>query len=156
MDWSKTARDDGNHFISVRPSRTSTDTRSKCAKGNRDDKDYFNISICTIQMGIIWYKNSILTDMGMRVKSTHVNVIITYNLAKSSLQPFFLLNPYKWHYKVWWYSKFVVKNGCKKEKVTDDQRLSRRERDSNPRYPYEYTGFQDRLIRPLWHLSKTF
>ena len=29
----------------------------------------------------------------------------------------------------------------------------RRGRDSNPRYPCGYTGFRDRPIRPLWHLS---
>ena len=29
----------------------------------------------------------------------------------------------------------------------------RRGRDSNPRYPYEYGGFQDRSIQPLWHPS---
>src|SRR5215469_1747258 len=27
----------------------------------------------------------------------------------------------------------------------------RRERDSNPRYPFEYSGFQDRLFQPLTH-----
>jgi hypothetical protein len=25
--------------------------------------------------------------------------------------------------------------------------------DSNPRYPYGYTGFRDRLLQPLGHLS---
>ena len=38
------------------------------------------------------------------------------------------------------------------------QRLSktdkRRERDSNPRYPYGHAGFQDRCIQPLCHLSE--
>ena len=29
----------------------------------------------------------------------------------------------------------------------------RRERDSNPRYPLRYSGFQDRLIKPLSHPS---
>ena len=29
----------------------------------------------------------------------------------------------------------------------------RREWDSNPRYPYGYTGFRDRRLRPLGHLS---
>src|SRR5689334_10515526 len=29
----------------------------------------------------------------------------------------------------------------------------RRERDSNPRYPFRYSGFQDRLFQPLTHLS---
>ncbi len=29
----------------------------------------------------------------------------------------------------------------------------RRERDSNPRYPFEYSGFQDRLFQPLTHPS---
>ena len=29
----------------------------------------------------------------------------------------------------------------------------RREWDSNPRYRYQYNGFRDRPIRPLWHLS---
>ena len=33
------------------------------------------------------------------------------------------------------------------------QVLWRRERDSNPRYRYQYNGFRDRPIRPLWHLS---
>ena len=30
----------------------------------------------------------------------------------------------------------------------------RREWDSNPRYPHEYTGFRDRRLRPLGHLSE--
>src|SRR5271166_109466 len=29
----------------------------------------------------------------------------------------------------------------------------RRERDSNPRYPFGYNGFQDRLFQPLTHPS---
>ena len=29
----------------------------------------------------------------------------------------------------------------------------RRERDSNPRYPFRYSGFQDRLFQPLTHPS---
>jgi hypothetical protein len=29
----------------------------------------------------------------------------------------------------------------------------RRERDSNPRYPFRYNGFQDRLFQPLTHPS---
>ena len=29
----------------------------------------------------------------------------------------------------------------------------RRERDSNPRYPFGYSGFQDRLFQPLTHPS---
>ncbi len=29
----------------------------------------------------------------------------------------------------------------------------RRGRDSNPRYPFGYTGFQDRSHQPLGHLS---
>ena len=29
----------------------------------------------------------------------------------------------------------------------------RRERDSNPRYPFRYAGFQDRCHQPLGHLS---
>ena len=29
----------------------------------------------------------------------------------------------------------------------------RRERDSNPRYPFGYSGFQDRPFRPLTHPS---
>src|SRR5262249_12539618 len=32
----------------------------------------------------------------------------------------------------------------------------RRGRDSNPRYGCPHTGFRDRPIRPLWHLSKFF
>src|SRR5678815_3869055 len=32
----------------------------------------------------------------------------------------------------------------------------RRERDSNPRYPFGYSGFQDRLFQPLTHPSATF
>ena len=32
--------------------------------------------------------------------------------------------------------------------------LKRRERDSNPRYPYGHAGFQDRCIQPLCHLSE--
>ncbi len=32
--------------------------------------------------------------------------------------------------------------------------LKRRERDSNPRNPYEFNGFRDRPIQPLSHLSK--
>ena len=31
--------------------------------------------------------------------------------------------------------------------------LWRRERDSNPRYPFRYNGFQDRRIKPLCHPS---
>ena len=31
--------------------------------------------------------------------------------------------------------------------------LWRKERDSNPRYPFRYTGFRVRRIRPLCHLS---
>src|SRR2546423_1739748 len=31
----------------------------------------------------------------------------------------------------------------------------RRERDSNPRYPFGYSGFQDRLFQPLTHHSAT-
>jgi hypothetical protein len=30
----------------------------------------------------------------------------------------------------------------------------RRGRDSNPRYPLRYAGFQDRCIQPLYHLSE--
>ena len=33
------------------------------------------------------------------------------------------------------------------------KRLSRRDRDSNPRYLLQYAGFQDRCIQPLCHLS---
>src|SRR5579859_5976567 len=29
----------------------------------------------------------------------------------------------------------------------------RRKRDSNPRYPFEYNGFQDRRLKPLGHSS---
>jgi hypothetical protein len=39
-----------------------------------------------------------------------------------------------------------------------DQRISaswRRERDSNPRYGFPYSGFQDRLFQPLTHPSAT-
>ena len=32
--------------------------------------------------------------------------------------------------------------------------VKRRERDSNPRCPYEHNGFRDRPIKPLSHLSK--
>ena len=32
----------------------------------------------------------------------------------------------------------------------------RRGWDSNPRYPFGYNGFQDRLFRPLSHLSRLF
>ena len=31
----------------------------------------------------------------------------------------------------------------------------RRRRDSNPRYPYEYAGFQNRCLKPLGHSSKS-
>jgi hypothetical protein len=34
-----------------------------------------------------------------------------------------------------------------------DGTLWRRERDSNPRYPFEYNGFQDRRFQPLTHPS---
>ena len=30
----------------------------------------------------------------------------------------------------------------------------RRGRDSNPRYPCGHTGFRNRPIQPLWHLSE--
>src|SRR5450432_960047 len=33
--------------------------------------------------------------------------------------------------------------------------LRRRRRDSNPRYPYEYAGFQNRCLKPLGHSSKS-
>ena len=33
--------------------------------------------------------------------------------------------------------------------------LSRMERDSNPRYSYQYFGFQDRLFQPLRHPSSS-
>ncbi len=33
------------------------------------------------------------------------------------------------------------------------QTVWRRERDSNPRYPFGYSGFQDRLFQPLTHPS---
>ena len=32
----------------------------------------------------------------------------------------------------------------------------RRGRDSNPRYPFGYAGFQDRSHQPLGHLSATY
>ena len=38
-------------------------------------------------------------------------------------------------------------------KDKSDFSLVRRDRDSNPGYPLGHDGFQDRSIRPLWHLS---
>ena len=32
----------------------------------------------------------------------------------------------------------------------------RRRRDSNPRYPFRYSSFQDYPIRPLWHASTQY
>ncbi len=32
----------------------------------------------------------------------------------------------------------------------------RRERDSNPRYPREYSSFQDYRLKPLGHLSNIY
>ena len=37
--------------------------------------------------------------------------------------------------------------------MNNQQYRWRRERDSNPRYPFEYSGFQDRLFQPLTHPS---
>src|SRR6185369_7731469 len=37
----------------------------------------------------------------------------------------------------------------------DPKGLQRRRRDSNPRYPYEYAGFQNRCLKPLGHSSKS-
>ena len=37
--------------------------------------------------------------------------------------------------------------------VKTTQTAWRRERDSNPRYPFRYSGFQDRLFQPLTHPS---
>src|SRR5206468_8861514 len=42
---------------------------------------------------------------------------------------------------------------CSGEKFSDLRTVWRRERDSNPRYPFRYSGFQDRLFQPLTHLS---
>src|SRR5437764_3021307 len=43
---------------------------------------------------------------------------------------------------------------ARKNKSLRTQALSqRRGRDSNPRYGCPYTGFRDRPIQPLWHLS---
>jgi hypothetical protein len=36
---------------------------------------------------------------------------------------------------------------------SDLQTAWRRGRDSNPRYPFGYAGFQDRCHQPLGHLS---
>jgi hypothetical protein len=40
-----------------------------------------------------------------------------------------------------------------REPFSDRQTSWRRGRDSNPRYPFGYSGFQDRLFQPLTHLS---
>ena len=37
--------------------------------------------------------------------------------------------------------------------MNNQQYRWRRERDSNPRYPFGYSGFQDRLFQPLTHPS---
>lgn len=37
--------------------------------------------------------------------------------------------------------------------LTHFVRSLRKERDSNPRYPFGYTTFPGLPIRPLWHLS---
>ncbi len=40
-----------------------------------------------------------------------------------------------------------------REAFSELQTVWRRERDSNPRYPFRYNGFQDRLFQPLTHPS---
>jgi hypothetical protein len=36
------------------------------------------------------------------------------------------------------------------------RKIWRRERDSNPRYGFPYSGFQDRLFQPLTHPSASY
>jgi hypothetical protein len=43
--------------------------------------------------------------------------------------------------------------GAKAQSFSAVETRWRRERDSNPRYPFEYSGFQDRLFQPLTHPS---
>ena len=45
------------------------------------------------------------------------------------------------------YTNLNLRHGCVNDK--------RRGRDSNPRWSKPHTGFRDRPIRPLWHLSWT-
>jgi hypothetical protein len=40
-----------------------------------------------------------------------------------------------------------------REQFSELPTVWRRERDSNPRYPFRYNGFQDRLFQPLTHPS---
>ena len=40
--------------------------------------------------------------------------------------------------------------------LNDSRIFWRRERDSNPRYPFGYNGFQDRRHQPLGHPSAPF
>ncbi len=42
---------------------------------------------------------------------------------------------------------------CSNPSISSKRELQRRERDSNPRNPYEFNGFRDRPIQPLSHLS---
>src|SRR6476469_1305447 len=42
---------------------------------------------------------------------------------------------------------------CKKISLPQSKLIVRRGRDSNPRYPFEYTHFPGVLLQPLGHLS---
>jgi hypothetical protein len=46
--------------------------------------------------------------------------------------------------------------GITNRQVRDQQKGWRRVRDSNPRYPLRYAGFQDRCHQPLGQLSASF
>ena len=47
---------------------------------------------------------------------------------------------------------FGLPAGLPRPQITENKRW-RRERDSNPRYGFPYSGFQDRLFQPLTHPS---
>src|SRR6266404_877109 len=47
----------------------------------------------------------------------------------------------------------IIKLGCPTLRIIGRWKLWRRVRDSNPRYPLRYAGFQDRCHQPLGQLS---
>src|SRR5580658_3394357 len=52
--------------------------------------------------------------------------------------------------------RFVVISGTIQADFSALQTVWRRGRDSNPRYPFGYAGFQDRSHQPLGHLSDSY
>ena len=74
--------------------------------------------------------------------------------GNSDLQPFFALNSYKWYFiRLDDILIFGCKIGCKKE---NSLKISEFCGERGIRTPgtSRYAGFQDRCIRPLYHLSK--